>query len=80
MAATTPVHPIQPPTYGNHITVLSIDAGGIRGIIPGTILSSSHSFTAMLTAPGKDSPSRPLYAAKDIVPFDTFIQSSADHG
>ncbi|XP_019055379.1 PREDICTED: patatin-like protein 2 [Nelumbo nucifera] len=29
----------RPPTYGNLITVLSIDGGGIRGIIPGTILA-----------------------------------------
>ncbi|CAI9784787.1 unnamed protein product [Fraxinus pennsylvanica] len=27
-----------PPTYGNLITILSIDGGGIRGIIPATIL------------------------------------------
>ncbi|KAI6688153.1 hypothetical protein NL676_024981, partial [Syzygium grande] len=31
--------PLQPPTYGNSITILSIDGGGIRGLIPGTILS-----------------------------------------
>ncbi|KAG6697499.1 hypothetical protein I3842_09G203500 [Carya illinoinensis] len=30
---------LQPSTYGNLITVLSIDGGGIRGVIPGTILS-----------------------------------------
>ncbi|XP_059629670.1 patatin-like protein 2 [Cornus florida] len=30
---------IQPPTFGNLITILSIDGGGIRGIIPATILS-----------------------------------------
>ncbi|XP_021834099.1 patatin-like protein 2 [Prunus avium] len=29
---------LQSPTYGNIVTVLSIDGGGIRGIIPGTIL------------------------------------------
>ncbi|CDP11077.1 unnamed protein product [Coffea canephora] len=29
---------LQPPTYGNSITILSIDGGGIRGIIPGVIL------------------------------------------
>ncbi|XP_047306215.1 patatin-like protein 2 [Impatiens glandulifera] len=34
----TPKSHLQPPTYGNLITVLSIDGGGIRGIIPGTIL------------------------------------------
>ncbi|XP_009612649.1 patatin-like protein 2 [Nicotiana tomentosiformis] len=28
----------QPPTCGNLITILSIDGGGIRGLIPGTIL------------------------------------------
>lgn len=27
-----------PPCIGNTVTVLSIDGGGIRGLIPGTIL------------------------------------------
>ncbi|KAE8715499.1 hypothetical protein F3Y22_tig00110163pilonHSYRG00051 [Hibiscus syriacus] len=35
----SPKSPLQAPTYGNLITVLSIDGGGIRGIIPGTILA-----------------------------------------
>ncbi|XVF64002.1 hypothetical protein PTKIN_Ptkin09bG0132200 [Pterospermum kingtungense] len=30
---------LQPPTYGDLITILSIDGGGIRGVIPGTILA-----------------------------------------
>ena len=30
---------LQPPKKGNLITVLSIDGGGIRGIIPATILA-----------------------------------------
>ncbi|KAF3776039.1 Patatin-like protein 2 [Nymphaea thermarum] len=92
--ASGSVVPIQPPTYGNLITILSIDGGGIRGIIPGTILaflekqlqeldgpaariadyfdiiagtSTGGLVTAMLTAP--DDRKRPLYAAKEIVPF-----------
>ncbi|KAJ0025392.1 hypothetical protein Pint_08824 [Pistacia integerrima] len=35
----SPKSPLQPPTYGNLITILSIDGGGIRGIIPATILA-----------------------------------------
>ncbi|KAG5254795.1 patatin protein [Salix suchowensis] len=35
----TPRSPLQRSTHGNQITVLSIDGGGIRGIIPGTILA-----------------------------------------
>ncbi|XP_057501685.1 patatin-like protein 3 [Actinidia eriantha] len=85
---------IRPPTYGKLITVLSIDGGGIRGIIPGVILAYLESqlqeldgedariadyfdviagtstgglITAMLTAPNNEK--RPLYAAKEIVPF-----------
>ncbi|XP_047308450.1 patatin-like protein 2 [Impatiens glandulifera] len=34
----SPKSHLQPPTYGNLITILSIDGGGIRGLIPGTIL------------------------------------------
>ncbi|CAL2273498.1 unnamed protein product [Prunus armeniaca] len=30
---------INPSSYGDKITVLSIDGGGIRGIIPATILT-----------------------------------------
>ncbi|KAK2994439.1 hypothetical protein RJ640_001255 [Escallonia rubra] len=44
--------PLQPPTYGNLITVLSIDGGGIRGIIPGTILEFLESELQKLD--GKD--------------------------
>ncbi|KAJ8762207.1 hypothetical protein K2173_007363 [Erythroxylum novogranatense] len=35
----TPRSPLQPPTFGDLITILSIDGGGVRGIIPGTILA-----------------------------------------
>ncbi|KAK9269841.1 hypothetical protein L1049_025414 [Liquidambar formosana] len=86
--------PIHPKTEKNLITILSIDGGGIRGIIPGTILAYLESqlqkldgadarladyfdviagtstgglVTAMLTAPNEYK--RPLFAAKDIVPF-----------
>ncbi|PKI46097.1 hypothetical protein CRG98_033492 [Punica granatum] len=36
---TSQILQIRPPTYGNLITILSIDGGGVRGIIPATILS-----------------------------------------
>ncbi|XP_042023812.1 patatin-like protein 1 [Salvia splendens] len=79
---------------GNLITILSIDGGGVRGIIPGVMLAYLESqlqeldgedariadyfdviagtstgglVTTMLTAPGANN--RPLYSAKDIVPF-----------
>lgn len=82
------------PEAGNLITILSIDGGGIRGIIPGVILdylesqlqeldgkdarladyfdvisgtSTGGLIVAMLSAPNKEN--RPLYAAKEIVPF-----------
>ena len=34
---STPMSP--PPAFGSMVTVLSIDGGGVRGIIPGTILT-----------------------------------------
>ncbi|KAI9113309.1 hypothetical protein K1719_015834 [Acacia pycnantha] len=37
--AKSSVEQIQPPTYGDFVTILSIDGGGIRGIIPATILA-----------------------------------------
>ncbi|KAG5543422.1 hypothetical protein RHGRI_016227 [Rhododendron griersonianum] len=39
LGSTSSVVKIQPPTYANWVTVLSIDGGGIRGIIPATILA-----------------------------------------
>ncbi|RWW77992.1 hypothetical protein BHE74_00013806 [Ensete ventricosum] len=43
------INQIQAPTYGNLITILSIDGGGIRGIIPATILSFLESELQRIT-------------------------------
>ncbi|AES94730.1 putative phospholipase A(2) [Medicago truncatula] len=80
----------------NFITVLSIDGGGVRGIIPGVILAYLESqlqeidgedariadyfdviagtstgglITTMLATPNRKANNRPLFAAKEIVPF-----------
>nr|GMD94572.1 Acyl transferase/acyl hydrolase/lysophospholipase [Ipomoea batatas] len=42
---------IQAPTYGNLVTILSIDGGGIRGIIPAIIL---HNLESQLQLDGED--------------------------
>nr|XP_029116476.1 patatin-like protein 2 [Elaeis guineensis] len=39
MQKSKSISQIQAPTYGNLITILSIDGGGIKGIIPATILT-----------------------------------------
>ncbi|PIA46369.1 hypothetical protein AQUCO_01500121v1 [Aquilegia coerulea] len=39
---------LEPPIYGNLVTVLSIDGGGIKGIIPGTILAFLESELQLL--------------------------------
>ncbi|XP_078156600.1 patatin-like protein 2 [Carex rostrata] len=36
---STPATPKSPPSLGNIVTILSIDGGGVRGLIPATILS-----------------------------------------
>ncbi|BAT82690.1 hypothetical protein VIGAN_03274100 [Vigna angularis var. angularis] len=45
------VEQIQPPTYGNLVTILSIDGGGIRGIIPATIIHFLESQLQELDGP-----------------------------
>ncbi|KAK1287502.1 hypothetical protein QJS10_CPB19g01665 [Acorus calamus] len=44
---------LQPPTYGKLVTILSIDGGGIRGIIPATILSFLEAKLQALVAIGQ---------------------------
>ncbi|KAL2348404.1 hypothetical protein Fmac_002404 [Flemingia macrophylla] len=88
-------------TYGNLIPVLSIDGGGIRGIIPGVILAYLESqlqeldgenarladyfdliagtsagglIASMLATPNPKANNRPLFSAKEIVPF--YLQNS----
>jgi len=41
-----------PPAYGSIVTVLSIDGGGVRGIIPGTILAFLEAKLQELDGPG----------------------------
>ncbi|KAE9457125.1 hypothetical protein C3L33_10964, partial [Rhododendron williamsianum] len=50
VGSTSSVVKIQPPTYGKKVTVLSIDGGGIRGIIPATILAYLESQLQALVA------------------------------
>ncbi|KAL1188902.1 Patatin-like protein 1 [Cardamine amara subsp. amara] len=84
----------KPPSCGTLVTILSLDGGGVRGVIVGVILayleqqlqeldgenarladyfdvvagtSTGGLVTAMVTVP--DDTGRPLFAAKDIVPF-----------
>nr|CAN81920.1 hypothetical protein VITISV_021802 [Vitis vinifera] len=66
---------IQPPTYGNLVTILSIDGGGIRGIIPATILARLE--TRLQELDGDDARIADYFdviagtstGAKDIKPF-----------
>lgn len=49
--AESSIEQIQPPTYGNLVTILSIDGGGIRGIIPATIIGFLESQLQELDGP-----------------------------
>ncbi|CAK9166478.1 unnamed protein product [Ilex paraguariensis] len=48
---TTPSTNMRPPTYGDLITILSIDGGGVKGIIPGVILEYLESQLQELDGP-----------------------------
>ncbi|KAF8765559.1 hypothetical protein HU200_008425 [Digitaria exilis] len=77
--------PQPPPSTGKLITILSIDGGGIRGLIPATIIAfleaklQAHYFDviagtstgALLTSmlAAPDKNNRPLFAAKDLNTF-----------
>ncbi|CAL4999350.1 unnamed protein product [Urochloa decumbens] len=47
---STPMSP--PPAFGSIVTVLSIDGGGVRGVIPGTILAFLEEKLQELDGPG----------------------------
>jgi len=47
---STPMSP--PPAFGSMVTVLSIDGGGVRGIIPGTILAFLEEKLQEMDGPG----------------------------
>ncbi|XP_024379938.1 patatin-like protein 5 isoform X2 [Physcomitrium patens] len=81
---------------GKRLTILSLDGGGVRGIIPATILEELEGYlqgldgsevrivdyfdliagtstggliTAMLAAPSRDNPKRPMFDASQITQF-----------
>ena len=53
-AQLVPVSPARPPEYGPCVRVLSIDGGGIRGIIPTLVLAELERRTEQPTAQGFD--------------------------
>ncbi|KAF7137494.1 hypothetical protein RHSIM_Rhsim07G0230600 [Rhododendron simsii] len=66
---------LQPPTYGKRITVLSIDGGGIRGVIPGTILNFLESELQALVAISQVT--KQAFAGKN---QDLFPSKTIDYG
>ncbi|KAA8546299.1 hypothetical protein F0562_002962 [Nyssa sinensis] len=50
----SPLLQIQPPFFGKLITILSIDGGGIRGIIPATVLAFLESQLQAKSSPSLD--------------------------